>query len=131
VARCSNFQPDGPQNRVSILYPKGEVLANPKGTINHGIMGKPMISSSYKYTAFNPYQSRGSSAGQGRGEQGTRLRESPLLPCILRQPEGKSDAHTGHMQGILWAAGISPQGSEGEGRVGTLPLASGTSSSPG
>jgi hypothetical protein len=26
-------------------YPKGEVLANPKGTINHGIMGKPMISS--------------------------------------------------------------------------------------
>ena len=107
MARCSNFQPDGPQNRVSILYPKGEVLANPypKGTINHGIMGKPMISSSYKYTAFNPYRSRGSSAGQGRGAPGTRLRVWPLLPCILPQPEGKIDEDKGHKLDILWVAG--------------------------
>ena len=83
----------------------------------------------YKHIAFNPCQIRGSSAGQGRGVPGTLPQELPLLPCILPQPGGKSDAGTGRMQGISWRGGTSPQGSEDEGMEGTLPSASGTSSS--
>jgi len=50
----------------------------------------------------------------------------PLLPYTLQQPEGKFDVGKAHKQGISFVVGISPQGSEHEGKEDTRPLASGT-----
>jgi hypothetical protein len=65
-----------------------------------------------------------------KDEQPNLSQEPHLLPYISRQPEGNSDADTGHMWDISWAAGISPQGNAGEGTVGNLRSVSGISSNP-